>query len=60
VRITLGSDDPPYFGASIGGEYAVCEQHYGWDEGILRGITETALEAAFCDRTLKETLTGKV
>ena len=24
VRVTLGSDDPPYFGASIGGEYAVC------------------------------------
>ena len=22
VRVTLGSDDPPYFGASIGGEYA--------------------------------------
>ena len=21
VRVTLGSDDPPYFGASIGGEY---------------------------------------
>jgi adenosine deaminase len=60
VRITLGSDDPPYFGASIGGEYAVCEAHYHWNEEILRGITETALEAAFCDRTLKETLTGKV
>ena len=24
VRVTLGSDDPPYFGASIEGEYEVC------------------------------------
>ncbi len=24
VRVTLGSDDPPYFGASLGGEYDVC------------------------------------
>ena len=23
VKVTLGSDDPPYFGASIGGEYAI-------------------------------------
>jgi adenosine deaminase len=60
VRITLGSDDPPYFGASIGGEYAVCAEHYGWDDAILRDITETALEAAFCDEALKLTLTGKV
>src|SRR6201996_631641 len=24
VRVTLGSDDPPYFGATIAGEYEVC------------------------------------
>jgi len=60
VRITLGSDDPPYFGASIGGEYAVCEQHYGWGDEVLRGITKTALEAAFCDETLKVGLTERV
>ena len=32
VKITLGSDDPPYFGASIGGEYAVCAEHFGFDD----------------------------
>ena len=29
VRVTLGSDDPPWFGASIGGEYAVCAERLG-------------------------------
>ena len=24
VRVTLGSDDPPYFGATIAGEYEIC------------------------------------
>jgi adenosine deaminase len=60
VRVTLGSDDPPYFGASIGGEYAVCAERYGWGEDDLREITRTALEAAFCDNTLKEELILRV
>lgn len=56
VRVTLGSDDPPYFGASIGGEYALCRERYGFDDETLRGITRTAIEAAFCEETLKERL----
>src|SRR5204862_1842105 len=30
VRVTLGSDDPPYFGASIGGEYEVARERLGF------------------------------
>jgi adenosine deaminase len=56
VKVTLGSDDPPYFGASIGGEYAVCSERFGYDDEQLRDITRTALEAAFCEETLKNHL----
>jgi adenosine deaminase len=56
VRVTLGSDDPPYFGASIGGEYDLCREHLGFDDDALRGITRTAIEAAFCEQTLKQGL----
>jgi adenosine deaminase len=56
VPVTLGSDDPPYFGASIGGEYALCREWWGFDDERLRAITRTALEAAFCDETLKRSL----
>jgi len=56
VKVTLGSDDPPYFGASIGGEYAVCRERFGYDDEQLRDITRTALEAAFCEETLKNRL----
>ena len=42
VKLTLGSDDPPYFGASIGGEYAVARERLGFEEGELRAITRTA------------------
>ena len=56
VRLTLGSDDPPYFGASIGGEYAIAAERLGFDEDRLKAITETAIDAAFCDDALKTEL----
>jgi adenosine deaminase len=56
VRLTLGSDDPPYFGASIGGEYAIAQEKLGFDEDRLKAITATAIDAAFCDDALKSQL----
>ena len=60
VRVTLGSDDPPYFGATIAGEYAVCRERMGMSESDLREITLTAIDAAFCDEELKTTLRQRV
>ena len=60
VKTTLGSDDPPYFGASIGGEYELCRERFGFDEDDLRGISRTAVEAAFCEESLKERLMQSV
>jgi adenosine deaminase len=53
VRLTLGSDDPPYFGATIGGEYRVCAQRLGFSAEDLERVTLTAIDAAFCDEELK-------
>ena len=44
----------------VSGEYRVCAEHYGWGDGDLREITRTALEAAFCEVTLKEELIRRV
>jgi adenosine deaminase len=60
VRVTLGSDDPPYFGASIGGEYEICRRYFGFGDDDLRSITRTALEAAFCEKPLKQRLIQKL
>ena len=56
VKVTLGSDDPPYFGATLAGEYAVCSERLGFSDQDLREITLTAIDAAFCDEELKGTL----
>ena len=49
VRVTLGSDDPPYFGTTIGREYAVAHERLGLGVDALSELTRTALEAAFGD-----------
>lgn len=60
VRLTLGSDDPPYFGATIGGEYQVCAERLGFSEEELTAITLTGIDAAFCDDELKTALRARV
>jgi adenosine deaminase len=56
VRVTLGSDDPPYFGATIEGEYEVCAARMAFSEADLREVTLTAIDAAFCDDDLRTAL----
>ena len=60
VRVTLGSDDPPYFGASIGGEYDIARQRLGFDEAGLKAITYAAIDAAFCDDGVKTALAARL
>jgi len=60
VRVTLGSDDPPYFGATIDGEYEVCASRMGFGDGDLREITATAIDAAFCDDSLRAALRARL
>src|SRR6201981_257523 len=35
VKVTLGSDDPPYFGATIDGEYGICAARFGFSDDDL-------------------------
>jgi adenosine deaminase len=60
VRITLASDDPPYFGATIGGEYAVARERFGFDEAELAGITRLAVQASFAEGAVKASLLGRL
>lgn len=59
-RITLNSDDPPFFRTTLGNEYRSCAATFGWDEEAQRKITRTAIEVAFCDKQTKERLLKKL
>lgn len=56
VLVTLNSDDPPYFGTTVGQEYAVAREHFGLDDADLLALTDTALAAAFADAALRRRL----
>jgi adenosine deaminase len=60
VKLTLGSDDPPYFACSIGSEYAVARERFGMGEGELERITRIAIEASFADDALKRALLNRM
>jgi adenosine deaminase len=60
VRVTLGSDDPPYFACSIGSEYAVAHERIGIEEGQLRAMTRLAVEASFAEDAVKEALSARL
>ncbi len=56
IPLTLGSDDPPYFGASVGGEYAIAREHFGLSDDELVGLTRTAIAASFAEPALRDHL----
>src|SRR3954452_2028924 len=60
VKVTLGSDDPPDWGATVGGEYAVAAREFGFTDAELVGVTRTAIEAAFAEDALKKALVARV
>ncbi len=59
-KVTLNSDDPPYFWTSLKREYDVAREHFGLDDKALTGITRTAIEAAFVDRKTKAALLARL
>lgn len=59
-KVTLNSDDPPYFWTSLKKEYDVAAEHFGLGKKDLSAITRTAIEAAFVDRKTRAALLARV
>lgn len=60
VKVTLNSDDPGLFGNSVGGEYQVAKDEFGFSLRELLQTTKTAIEAAFVDEPTRRKLLEKV
>lgn len=56
VRVTLNSDDPPFFHTSLAQEYEIAAHAMGFSDGEIDRMTRTALEAAFVDEPTRERL----
>ncbi len=47
VMVTLNSDDPAMFGASLSHEYALAQQAFGFTDDHLRELARNSFEASF-------------
>lgn len=60
VRLTLNSDDPPFFATSLAHEYEIAAEHFGLGERALAEVTRTALQAAFIDDATRQSLLDRL
>ncbi|WP_170473062.1 adenosine deaminase [Ruegeria arenilitoris] len=54
VKVTVSTDDPPFFHTTMRREYEMLHQTFGWDTEDFAALNNTALEAAFCDDATRE------
>ena len=60
VAVTLNTDDPPHFATTLGAEYALARDVFGFSNDDLRAMTRTALNAAFVDDQTRASLLSQV
>lgn len=53
VKVTISTDDPPFFHTTMAREYEELHRAFDWDEAQFRRIARQSLDAAFCDGDTK-------
>lgn len=56
LRLTLNSDDPPFFATTLQAEYDIAQSHLSFSADDLRQCTRTAIEVAFVDEATRARL----
>ena len=56
VRVTVSTDDPPFFHTTMAAEYDRLAETFGWGEEEFRQINLWAIDAAFCDPATRDAL----
>ena len=49
VKVTVSTDDPPFFHTTMTAEYDMLNRTFGWEDADFNAVNQTALAAAFCD-----------
>lgn len=60
VKVTVSTDDPPFFHTSMTHEYDRLAEAFAWDAGVFRDIARVSAEAAFCDAATREALLKRI
>ncbi len=60
VKVTVSTDDPPFFKTTMTREFDMLARTFGWDEADFAALNKTALEAAFCDDETRAAVAKKL
>ncbi|QFY61995.1 adenosine deaminase [Rhizobium grahamii] len=60
VRVTISSDDPPFFHTSLEREYELAASAFGFTDSEIDELTRTGLEAAFVDEETRKVLLARL
>lgn len=60
VRVTVSTDDPPFFHTTMTREYEELARVFGYDEPELTELTKAALDASFCDAATRDRLAKRM
>ncbi|MCK8463058.1 adenosine deaminase [Aliiroseovarius sp. S1339] len=53
VKVTVSTDDPPFFRTNMVKEYEDLSRQFGWDDADFKDLNLTAIDAAFCDENTR-------
>jgi adenosine deaminase len=53
VKVTISTDDPPFFATTMSNEYDRLAEAFDWDDRVFSRIAKTSIDAAFCDADTK-------
>nr|WP_200956316.1 adenosine deaminase [Nocardioides sp. Soil777] len=60
VPVTINSDDPPMFGTTLNGEYAVAADLLGLDEEGVADLARSAVRASFAPADVQARILGEI
>ena len=60
VKVTVSTDDPPFFHTTMSREWDRLAEALDWDQGVFDTLNRTALDAAFCDAETKDKIAKKL
>jgi adenosine deaminase len=53
LKITVSTDDPPFFHTTMTNEFTMLNKTFGWDTSDFQTLNQTALAAAYCDEATR-------
>ncbi|WP_226549202.1 adenosine deaminase [Celeribacter naphthalenivorans] len=60
VKVTVSTDDPPFFHSTMRYEFDRLAETFGWEEDDFKDLNKVAIEAAFCDEATRGMVAKKL